>query len=69
MQIADYQVAEPRVLRFCERLNESTRVNRLLIENGVDIAQSILMRDTLEDYFICLTGVEANGTHFERRGA
>lgn len=68
MQIADYQVAEPMVLRVCERFNESANQSPL-IENGVDIAQSILMRDTLEDYFIRLTGVEANGTHFERRGA
>ena len=57
------------VLRVYERLHESARINRLLIENGVDIAEATLMRDSLEDYFIRLTGVRANGTHSERRGA
>src|SRR5690606_4548184 len=69
LRIADYQVAEPGVLRVYERLHESARINRLLIENGVDIAEATLMRDSLEDYFIRLTGVRANGTHSERRGA
>jgi bacitracin transport system ATP-binding protein len=56
LQISDYQVPERGVLRIYERLNESARVNRLLVERGLEVREISIMRDSLEDYFVKLTG-------------
>jgi len=54
--ISDYRVMEPGMLRIYERLSESGVINRTLVTNGVDVRELVLMRDSLEDYFLQLTG-------------
>lgn len=56
--IHDYIIPEPGVLRVYEWLDESAELNRFLIEQGVNISELTLSRDTLEDYFLRITGGE-----------
>jgi bacitracin transport system ATP-binding protein len=54
--ISDYKIVEQGVIRIYERLNESAVFNRVLSENGLEISGINVMNDTLEDYFLQLTG-------------
>lgn len=54
--IHDYSVPEPGVVRVFEQLSESARINRMLVGNGIDVAEIMMVRETLEDYFLSLTG-------------
>jgi len=56
LNIFEYKVIEAGKIQVYERLDESTNINRVLIENGVEIKESTIISDTLEDYFIKLTG-------------
>jgi len=56
LQVKDYLVMEPGVIRVYERLNDSSGVNGMLFENGVEVNGISIMNDSLEDYFIRLTG-------------
>jgi len=56
MDLQDYLIPEQGVLRLYERLTEASAVNRLLIEHGVDVQELRVVRETLEDYFVRLTG-------------
>lgn len=58
LKISDYIVWEKGVLKVYEYLNEPEFVNRLLIEHSIDVKELKLAEDTLEDYFIKLTGGE-----------
>jgi len=54
--VTDYKIVEQGVIRVYEALNESAHINRTFSENGVDISSISIMNDSLEDYFIKLTG-------------
>ena len=54
--IIDYKIIEQGTIRIYERLNESAVFNRVLSENGLEISGIQVMNDTLEDYFLQLTG-------------
>ncbi len=54
--INDYKVTEPGVIRIYEKLNESANINRALSDNGLGVSSINVMNDTLEDYFVQLTG-------------
>lgn len=54
--ILDYKIVEQGLIRIYERLNESALFNKVLLENGLDISGIHVMDDTLEDYFMQLTG-------------
>jgi bacitracin transport system ATP-binding protein len=56
IQIADYKVIEKGTIRIYERLNESAIFNKVLSENGLEISGINVMNETLEDYFLELTG-------------
>jgi bacitracin transport system ATP-binding protein len=56
LHIEDYKVMEPGVLRVYEKLNDSGQINKLLSENGIEVSGITLLNDSLEDYFIRLTG-------------
>lgn len=56
LKIRDYKVTEPGIVRVYENLNSSAQMNRMLIENGLEVSEISLLRDTLEDYFLRLTG-------------
>lgn len=54
--ITDYSVIEQGTIRIYERLNESAAINKLLSENALEIAGITVLNDSLEDYFLTLTG-------------
>jgi bacitracin transport system ATP-binding protein len=39
-----------------EQLGESGRINTALVQAGVEVVELSIQRDTLEDYFLKLTG-------------
>lgn len=57
--IVNYTVTEQGKIRVYERMDESMRINRALIENGVDVAELMLSKGNLEEYFLELTGGNA----------
>jgi bacitracin transport system ATP-binding protein len=54
--ITDYSVIEQGIIRIYEKLNESAAINMLLTENALEIAGISVLNDSLEDYFLSLTG-------------
>ena len=58
--VTDYKIVEQGIIRVYEALNESAHINRTFSENGVDISSISIMNDSLEDYFIMLTGGSFN---------
>ena len=59
--LQDYLVAEQGVLRLFDCLGDSGRINRLLVEHGVEVKELKLVRDSLEEYFVRLTGGHLDG--------
>ncbi|HZD59783.1 MAG TPA: ABC transporter ATP-binding protein [Anaerolineae bacterium] len=60
LHIMDYLIPEPGTVRIYEQLTESAQINRFLVQNDIDVGHIALMRDSLEDYFINLTGGALN---------
>lgn len=56
LNINEYVIAEKGEIRIYERLDESAEINKTLVENKVMVKELVLMRDSLEDYFVRLTG-------------
>ncbi|EPY2276697.1 ABC transporter ATP-binding protein [Clostridium sporogenes] len=56
MNIRDYEVTEPNRIRIYEMLDKSNDVAKKMISEGVDVYEVNVMNDTLEDYFVRLTG-------------
>lgn len=54
--VTDYKVVEQGIIRIYERLNETSVFNGVLSENGLEISGINVMNDSLEDYFLQLTG-------------
>lgn len=60
LHITDYIITEPGVINIYEKLTETAIINRLLIQNNVEVKEISLLRDSLEDYFIGLIGGDIN---------
>lgn len=58
LNLQEYAVCENGIVRVYENLNESAKINRTLVSNDVDVKEITIMQDSLEDYFIKLTGGE-----------
>ncbi|ENK1242040.1 ABC transporter ATP-binding protein [Clostridium botulinum] len=56
MNIKDYDVTEPNKIRIYEMLDKSNDVAKKIISEGIDVYEVNVMNDTLEDYFVRLTG-------------
>lgn len=56
LHITEYDVPEPGVLRIFGHLDETAKINRTLIEGGVEVAESYLAGQDLEGYFMELLG-------------
>lgn len=54
--IRDYEVRENGEIRIYSHLDEQARLNRTLVENGIDVYRIALSEDRLEDYFTRLVG-------------
>ncbi|WP_102400340.1 ABC transporter ATP-binding protein [Haloimpatiens massiliensis] len=56
MNIRDYEVTEPNKIRIYQMLDKSNDVARKMISEGVEVYEVNVMNNTLEDYFVRLTG-------------
>jgi len=56
LHVADYRVTEPGVIRIYERLDDSAAINKALSAKGLKVSGLSLANETLEDYFLKLTG-------------
>nr|WP_028778010.1 ABC transporter ATP-binding protein [Shimazuella kribbensis] len=56
--VTDYFVTEPGILRLYEHLDQSTKINLTLTNNGIGVKEIALSGDNLEDYFLKITGGE-----------
>lgn len=54
--IADYEVADGGIIRAFSRLDDAAAVNRMLVENGIDVSRVSRSATGLEEYFLALTG-------------
>ncbi len=54
--ITDYKIIDQGIIRIYEKLNEAAAINRIMSENGLEVSGINVMNDTLEDYFLQLTG-------------
>lgn len=55
LNIPDFQVVEPGVIRIYGEIEDATMISRLFIEQHVDIYEMNVSKDTLEDFFVKLT--------------
>ena len=53
-------ISEPGVIKIYEKLAEISNINKMLIQNNVEVKEISLLRDSLEDYFIGLIGGDVN---------
>ena len=60
LNITDYIISEPGVIKIYEKLTETSNINKILIQNNVEVKEISLLRDSLEDYFIKLVGDDIN---------
>lgn len=56
MQISDYREEEGGVIRVYEKLSEAARINRSLMQEGIEVSALTHQKDSLEDYFVRLIG-------------
>lgn len=56
LQISDFREQEGGIIRVYEKLSEAARMNRTLIQEGVEVSAVTHQKDSLEDYFVRLIG-------------
>ncbi|NEN83931.1 ABC transporter ATP-binding protein [Paenibacillus elgii] len=54
--ITDYEVHDERVIRVYSHIGEQGKLNRVLVEHGIEVTKITMSVDRLEDYFIQLIG-------------
>ncbi|WP_088833819.1 ABC transporter ATP-binding protein [Paenibacillus tyrfis] len=54
--ITDYEVHDERVIRVYSHIGEQGKLNRMLVEHGIEVTKMTMSVDRLEDYFIQLIG-------------
>lgn len=57
-KIKDYDVWEKDNIRIYEKLDEIGEINRILVSSSVEVKEICIKADSLEDYFLKLTGKE-----------
>ncbi|MFD0710875.1 ABC transporter ATP-binding protein [Paenibacillus sp. GCM10027626] len=59
--IKRYRMVDQGVIRIYEQLEESALLNRMLVQDGVEVSEISLRKDSLEDYFLNITGGTTDG--------
>lgn len=54
--IFDYKVHEKGNIRVYSHLGDQGKLNRVFVENNIDVSKIIMSEDNLEDYFVKLIG-------------
>lgn len=58
--IKDYLISKAGEIKIYEKLNETSNINKTLIQNSIEVKEISLMRDSLESYFLNLVGGDKN---------
>lgn len=56
LTIHDYSVPSPGVIRVFERLTDASLINKSFVQHDIDVFEMTMVRETLEDHFLGLTG-------------
>lgn len=56
LKIKDYVIWEKNNLRVYENLQEAAQINNILVSNDINVDELCIRADSLEDYFLKLTG-------------
>lgn len=56
-----YRIVDQGVIRIYEQLEQSAQLNKILVHEGVEVSEITLQKDSLEDYFLKLTGGLTDG--------
>ncbi|MEC4202159.1 MULTISPECIES: bacitracin resistance ABC transporter ATP-binding subunit BcrA [Bacillus] len=54
--IHDYEVHQDGIVRVYSHLGQQGKLNKLFVENGIDVLKIAMSEDSLEDYFVKLIG-------------
>lgn len=54
--IHDYEVHQDGIIRVYSHLGQQGKLNKLFVENGIDVLKITMSEDSLEDYFVKLIG-------------
>jgi bacitracin transport system ATP-binding protein len=60
LNIHDYSITEQGIIRVYDRIDEAANINQVLNKQGILVHGVTVKTDTLEDYFINLTGGNFN---------
>jgi bacitracin transport system ATP-binding protein len=60
LNIHDYSITEQGIIRVYDRIDEAASINQVLNKQGILVHGISVKTDTLEDYFINLTGGNFN---------
>ncbi|MCR8983053.1 ABC transporter ATP-binding protein [Brevibacillus laterosporus] len=55
-QISDYEVHEEGIIRVYSHLGQQGKLNKLFVENDIEVSKITMSEDKLEDYFTNLIG-------------
>ncbi|MGG3573924.1 ABC transporter ATP-binding protein [Bacillus gobiensis] len=55
-QIQDYEIHEKGTIRVYSHLGQQGKINRIFVEQGIEVSGIMVSEDNLEDYFIKLIG-------------
>lgn len=54
--VRNYSIIERGMIRIYEQWEHSAQFNRTLVQQGVEVSELIVQQESLEDYFVKLTG-------------
>jgi len=54
--VKHYRIVDQGVIRIYEQLEASAQLNRILVHEGVEVSEISIQKDSLEDYFLKITG-------------
>ena len=60
LNIKDFEVLEKNIIRIYEGLDKGSQIAKIFVNNDLKLHEMQLSVDNLEDYFVRLTGGEAN---------
>jgi bacitracin transport system ATP-binding protein len=55
-EINNYRIHEEGIIRVYSHLEQPGAINRLFVQNNIDVLKIIVSEDRLEDYFTKLVG-------------
>lgn len=61
LDIFDYEVIEDNILRVYEKINQAALINSKLVKENLEVFSLYISENSLEDYFIKITGGDING--------